>query len=72
MDTLSLAEQSLNEQYNNVKYMFCISDAKHEAQFFTMNNQAGNTIIKMLLFTNHTQETIIYDIKQGEIFYLSQ
>ncbi len=72
MDTTSLAEQSLNKQYKDVKYIFCVSDDRHEAQFFQMKDRHGNTLIKMLLFTNHSQETIIYTLKMEEIFSLSK
>ncbi|MBS1598475.1 MAG: hypothetical protein JST75_09615 [Bacteroidetes bacterium] len=72
MDTLSLAEQFLNKQYNNVKYMFCISDNRHEAQFFKADDKVGNPVIKMLVFTNRLQETTMYDIKPEKTFSLSQ
>lgn len=52
--------------------MFCISDAKHEAQFFKVEDQAGHSLIKMLLFTNQSQETITYNVKMEDIFSLSQ
>ncbi|MBS1597264.1 MAG: hypothetical protein JST75_03500 [Bacteroidetes bacterium] len=72
MDTTSLAEQLLNKKYRNVKYMFYVLDNHHEVQFFNAKDRAGNPIIKMLLFTHQSQETIIYSLKQEEIFSLSK